>query len=568
MKESVQVIGVLNLVAFTALAIVAVRHWTSRRDPAAAWAALSFGALGVVVLLARAVPAHPHSLLAKAVQRLDIAVLLVFPYLLYRFARSFRRPNLRLAKALAAMTALLVVWTFALPRIPGEGEHEPLWFVAYLAAFLVHWTVLSVVVAAQLWRAGSRQPSVARRRMRHLSFAAAAITVALILTATTTDPDAPVKLASAILAFVSAVAFYLGLAPPGAIRMIWRRPEQDRVQDAIADLVTLAMTQEEIAARVLAPMADIVGARAVELRNEHARVVGSYGDTDGSEPLELDLPVGSLRVWTTPYAPFFGDEELALLRTVGALTGLAFDRVRLFEQEHAARVALEQADQLKTNFVALAAHELRTPVTTIYGFVQTLNRRADTLPRDRVVQLREALEQQTLRMASLVEQLLDLSRLDAAAIEIAPQTFSVRERLEQIVRDAAGARAGDVQVDVDGSLEATVDPDAFDRIVSNLVTNAFRYGEAPVIVRAEQSDRHFRVSVEDRGRGVEPQFVPELFDRFSRSEGSRAAAVGTGLGLAIARSYARAHDGDLLYEDASPHGARFQLVLPAGRTAA
>jgi two-component system OmpR family sensor kinase len=84
-----------------------------------------------------------------------------------------------------------------------------------------------------------------------------------------------------------------------------------------------------------------------------------------------------------------------------------------------------------------------------------------------------------------------------------------------------------------------------------------------VTVRAEQSDRHFRLSVEDRGGGVSAEFVPDLFERFSRSEGSRAGSVGTGLGLAIARSYARAHGGDLLYEDAAPHGAKFMLVLPA-----
>ena len=107
------------------------------------------------------------------------------------------------------------------------------------------------------------------------------------------------------------------------------------------------------------------------------------------------------------------------------------------------------------------------------------------------------------------------------------------------------------------------DRSALERIVSNLVTNACRYGAPPVTVRAERTDSHFRLSVEDRGHGVAAEFVPDLFERFSRSEGSRAGAVGTGLGLAIARSYARAHGGELLYEDATPHGARFMLVLPA-----
>ena len=125
--------------------------------------------------------------------------------------------------------------------------------------------------------------------------------------------------------------------------------------------------------------------------------------------------------------------------------------------------------------------------------------------------------------------------------------------------------AAEVAVDVPEELRVEIDPTAFDRIVSNLVTNAFRYGTPPVVVHAEQTDRHFRLSVEDRGGGVPPEFVPDLFERFARSDDSRERAVGTGLGLAIARAYARAHGGDLLYEPAAPHGARFQLVLPVAR---
>jgi len=79
-----------------------------------------------------------------------------------------------------------------------------------------------------------------------------------------------------------------------------------------------------------------------------------------------------------------------------------------------------------------------------------------------------------------------------------------------------------------------------------------------------QHDWIVGVRIEDRGDGVPPQFVPELFERFTRS--GRERVGGTGLGLAIARSYARAHDGDLVYEEAEPHGARFQLVLPVKNT--
>jgi signal transduction histidine kinase len=162
-------------------------------------------------------------------------------------------------------------------------------------------------------------------------------------------------------------------------------------------------------------------------------------------------------------------------------------------------------------------------------------------------------------MSLLVEQLLDLSRLDAEAVEIEPQRFRVLDRISDLV----GAAGEAVTVEVNEELEADADPHAFDRIVGNLITNAFRYGEPPVTIRAEYSEDNFRVFVEDRGHGVPTEFVPDLFERFSRSAATRSRAAGTGLGLAIARSYARAHGGDLIYEPATPQGARFQLVLPS-----
>ncbi|HET8528313.1 MAG TPA: HAMP domain-containing sensor histidine kinase, partial [Gaiellaceae bacterium] len=219
-------------------------------------------------------------------------------------------------------------------------------------------------------------------------------------------------------------------------------------------------------------------------------------------------------------------------------------------------------NELKSNFIALAAHELRTPMTTIHGFVTTLHHLGERLDDEQQDRLREALIQQTQRMAGLIEQLLDLSRLDADAVPIAPRPLAVRAEVQQIVV-AAAPDPDAVELHVPDSLVAVLDQSALERIVGNLVTNAFRYGEPPVRVTAEQTDRHFRLTVEDSGTGVPAEFVPDLFERFSRSDGARAVASGTGLGLAIARSYARAHGGDLVYEDAQPTGASFRLILPA-----
>ena len=563
MHELVVVVSWINVVAFLALAGISGRQFRMRRDPAAGWAALAFAALAVVVVLGRIVPTHPHGLGEGFLQRLDIAVLLLFPYSLYRFTIAFGQPSPRIYRLLTVATAALVIWTFALPDIPASGEPWPADFVVYIVAFFVHWVAFSAAASVRLWRGAALQPSVARRRMRLLATSSALLALALILVAAAANNDSPSAAVAQLLGLVSALGFLLGLAPPAIVRMAWRRPEQDRLQNALQDLVALARSRDDIVARVLPPASGLVGARASELRDDEGRLIGAYSQADeGDTP--VDVPAGryALVVWTNPYAPFFGGEELALLRTLGALTGIALDRVRLYEQEHAARIQLERANQLQANFVALAAHELRTPVTTIHGFVQTLHHLGERLNDEQRVELEKALVQQTSRMASLVEQLLDLSRLDADAIEIAPTPTLLHDRLAVIVRDAAGPRIDAVRLDVDPSLEAPVDPEAFDRIVTNLVTNALKYGEPPVVVRAHQQDRHLRLSVEDHGRGIDPAFVPDLFERFSRSEHSRGHAGGTGLGLAIARSYARAHAGELRYEPLEPHGSRFELVIP------
>ncbi len=122
--------------------------------------------------------------------------------------------------------------------------------------------------------------------------------------------------------------------------------------------------------------------------------------------------------------------------------------------------------------------------------------------------------------------------------------------------DAVGREGIDIEV-FPPELEALADPLVVERVVTNLLVNALRYGKPPVVVRAEQRDRHLRIAVEDGGPGVAEDLVPRLFERFERGRDGD----GSGLGLAIAKAYARAHGGDLIYDPAG-RGARFELFLP------
>lgn len=249
--------------------------------------------------------------------------------------------------------------------------------------------------------------------------------------------------------------------------------------------------------------------------------------------------------------------DLDLMDTVGAFTAVVVQR-------SVAGAELERLSRLKSQFIALASHELRAPAAVIHGVAKTVVARAESLPPDQLAALHETLTAHTDRLTRLIDELLDLSRLEAKAIAIERRPLPVRTRISELVRTVAGDRADEVVIDVPDDIRPLVDPGAFDRIVGNLVTNALRYGRTPISVRATQNDRHFRLSVEDHGDGVAASFVPKLFDRFTRDE--RGDSVnGSGLGLSIAQAYAQAHGGQVFYEDVAPHGARFQLVLPATR---
>jgi signal transduction histidine kinase len=247
----------------------------------------------------------------------------------------------------------------------------------------------------------------------------------------------------------------------------------------------------------------------------------------------------------------FTAADIELLELVAERAALAIEKARVFDD-------VVRLDQLKMNFVAVASHELRTPASAVYGILATLRERGPSLPEETRRELEETLWEQAVRMTRLIEQLLDLSRLDEHAIVLDPQPVVLRALLDEVARTAVREDKLDaVRVDVEADVAAVVDRHVVERVVSNLLVNAVRYGEPPVVVSAEHRDRHVRIAVQDAGGGVPPELVPRLFDRFEQGFQSQ----GSGLGLAIAKAYARAHGGDLVY-DPTGVGARFELILP------
>jgi len=289
---------------------------------------------------------------------------------------------------------------------------------------------------------------------------------------------------------------------------------------------------------------DALGPRSIELLSLRSFVVVpllSEGRTYGFLGADRDGTTFDL-----------SEADCELLTTIGRFTGAVLERA--IQQSE-----LRRLNELKTQFVAVASHELRTPAATIFGIARTLEQRPEALSDEQRDALLSALFTQSTRLRDLVDQLLDLSRVEAAGIDVKPRLLHVRAHVERLVAVVAAGRHDQVEVDIAPELEAPADETALDRILSNLVANALRYGKPPVIVRA-RVEGGLRVSVEDCGDGVPDTLVLTLFDRFTR--GSPGSGEGAGLGLAIAQSYARAHGGRLEYSRGEHGGARFELVLP------
>ena len=286
---------------------------------------------------------------------------------------------------------------------------------------------------------------------------------------------------------------------------------------------------------------------------EHADVLNPILREKGIKSLlgvplsSSDSVLGVLHVGTLEPRLFTEDDQ-ELLGLVASRAALAIEKARIHEET-------VRLDQMKLNFVAVASHELRTPATAIYGITATL-RQHDNLADETRTELEETLWSQVNRMRRLIEQLLDLSRLDASAISIEPQTIVLRSLLAEVASEVE--QEGEVKIDVAEGLEVRADRLALEQIIGNLVGNALRYGSPPVTVSAQPMDTYLRVSVEDQGEGVPEELVPRLFDRFERG----GVGEGTGLGLSIAQAYARAHGGDLIYDRSESGGARFELILP------
>ena len=219
-----------------------------------------------------------------------------------------------------------------------------------------------------------------------------------------------------------------------------------------------------------------------------------------------------------------------------------------------------------TDFVANASHELRTPLASILGYVETLREDIDDLDPKMGDKFLATIQREGLRLQQLISDLMSLSRIEAEKHDLPDETLDFGKLVDRAARDAAGDRA--VRLDMDSHGEFTVggDEQQLEQMVRNLVDNALKYGaeDQPVTVRLQpQGDKRVVLSVQDRGDGIAPEYLPHLTRRFYRTDPGRSrASGGTGLGLAIVKHIVERHRGKLAIDSALGEGTRVKITLP------
>ncbi|HEX9968688.1 MAG TPA: hypothetical protein VGB03_01010, partial [Acidimicrobiales bacterium] len=349
MRLASDLITIVLLLADLGLAVVALRAWRRNREAAAGLLAVTFALLGVVVLIGMILPVHSDDAAVLWARKLVVAGLFVFPYCLYRFMASFEAPRRRADTVAALATGAVVLATFVVPHFPERGEVRPGWWGPFALAVVLQWSALSVTVVVRLWQGGRDQGAVARKRMRTMASGSVLLNVALVLAAATSQHANPSLLvAGRTLSLASVVLFFVGFSPPAFLRLVWRQPELLALRNAEVALLA-ANNVGDVADALLPHVTRMMGGRGAAFVDLNGVVVAAHGISvdeaaalvdggDRPDVLGAWLSVGRIVVQASPFAPFFGRDEVELLRGLALFSDLALARTELLAEERRSRL--------------------------------------------------------------------------------------------------------------------------------------------------------------------------------------------------------------------------------------
>ncbi|HSE06974.1 MAG TPA: sensor histidine kinase KdpD [Methylomirabilota bacterium] len=304
--------------------------------------------------------------------------------------------------------------------------------------------------------------------------------------------------------------------------------------------------------------------------HEHAQVAGQGTDTlPGSSGLYLPLTgsrgtVGVLGLRPQDPRPLQEPEQLHQLEAFASQTALAIERARLAEEAQQAQLRAE-TERLRNSLLSSVSHDLRTPLASITGAASTLLENETRLDAGTRRDLLETLHEEADRLNRLVQNLLEMTRLESGTLQLHTEWHSVEEVVGAALGRFGKALAGrPVTARVPPELPLVpMDDVLIEQVLINLVDNAIKYTPAgsPIEITVEDGDGAVLIAVADRGPGMPPGEERRIFEKFHRADAAPTVR-GAGLGLAICRAIVRAHGGRIWAENRPDGGAAFRFTLP------
>jgi PAS domain S-box-containing protein len=303
--------------------------------------------------------------------------------------------------------------------------------------------------------------------------------------------------------------------------------------------------------------------RASARDEEHYTILKTLGMTSAMVvPMRArDKVIGAISFIACELGRRYGSDDLALAETLAERAAMAIDNARLYRQS-------QEAIRSREEFLSIASHELKTPLTSLQLHIQGLVRRArkdpkGSIPAQNILETFDQLEQQSRRLAKLVNDLLDVSRITAGRLQLILEPIDLVELVRitgSRFEEAFAARNTGLQVEADGSIMGRWDRLRLEQVLTNLLSNALKYGEGkPVTLRTWAAGERAFISVQDRGLGIKPEFLERIFKPFERGETSVNYG---GLGLFISRQIVEAHKGTIEVHSRPGEGSMFTVVLP------
>jgi signal transduction histidine kinase len=585
---------------FISVALRAVRQPTRAHTDMA----LFFGALAFIILASR-IAALTGTTTPPWLLALEVAFLMAVPYVLLRLVDDFTHVRSWIKRAAELGLAAGVVATVA--SIPTLPTPVTLYVVTYFF-------VVSIYCAVAFIRAARRARGVTRRRMEAISLGSILLGTDLLVAGLTplapADNRAILQGLGQLLGLTSAVSYYLGFAPPPILRRAWQEPELRSFLARAASLPRLPTTLDIVrelergatnstgtAARIglwqdetsklrfwedddtpvdLEPGTHFAG-RAFELQRpifsanpirDNPDGAAGYRSRNIGAVLATPITAGERRLGVLAFsaarAPIFAVSDMELAGLLADQAAVVLESRALID--HATRVrAREEATRLKEDFLSAAAHDLKTPLTTVVAQAEFLERRAvrePSAPAD-IAGIRRVVRE-SKRLAGLVADLLDATRLEQGGLLGEREPVDLATLAQEIcAHDTTDESV--CRVEANAPVVGAYDRRRVEQLLQNLVENAKKYSpdRTPIKIKIWQEDAEARVSVVDSGIGIPAADLPRIFERFSRASNVDDKRFhGMGLGLFICRGIVEEHGGRIWVESEVGKGSTFHVALP------